>query len=194
MRLFIRLTAAVSVFLTMLIAGATLVGYLFPYPARPASVELALCEGSPCAMGLTVGQTAWADVYIQHPSTDDDQVFIRLSATTSIHFFASGDGQTVGRGYLNFRSEEETLPIGYIVAWYGEPCGLSFYPRSRNVVVRYAHTQINMRTTYDMPFSPHTPARSIHWADGDASLCDNDSTRSVISSEWRGFNLRAYGF
>ncbi len=194
MRVFVRFTATLTCLLIALIAGATVVGYFFPYPNQPLSANLALCDGLPCAMGMTVGQTPWETVNMEHELTDEGRVFIRLSQTISMHFFASADGQTVGRGYLNFRSDDEGLPIGYIIAWYGEPCGLSFYPQSHNVVVRYAHTQINMRTTYDAPFSPYTPARSIHWADADGSLCENDSTRSVISSDWRGFNLKAYGF
>ncbi len=194
----------VCLLLVLVLVGASLLmtslGRLNPYPGHFLGSNLGLCNGRPCMMGLTLGETPWQDISVKLTEAldyhlEDQQMYIPIKGSTSMNFFQSVDGEHVGRGALYLRSEDETLPIGWIVTWYGDPCGLSYYPRSNNLVVRYPHTLINMRMGTERKFTPYTSARSIHWQDEaykseiQPDICVDNITAGAINSAWRGFAL-----
>jgi hypothetical protein len=160
---------------------------------------MALCDGQPCIMDVTVGSTVWRDV----PAVLGDvpyewgerRVHISVSPAMSVVFFRSVDGEHVGRGRLAV--DGARLPVGWVLVWYGEPCGLSYYPRTSSLVVRYPHSLVNIALR-GQGFSPHTAIHDIRWqdpafeSDMQPDLCIDNITDGVVNSQWRGFHMRHY--
>lgn len=175
----------------LLVVGARTLGQQMTRPVHPLVADLRLCNDGPCAGGVAPGLTEWEAAFDPHSK----RVALNIGRDVQAVFFPSVDGQHVGRAYVDFPPESR-MAVGWLVAWYGEPCGISYYPRADQFVVRYPHTLVNLSTRDAL--SAHTPVVQIQWADPaytsemQPDICIDNITDGVYNRAWRGFTLAAY--
>lgn len=177
-------------------------GQFIRHPHHSMSQTLALCNGQPCASGIVVGLTAWNNLpgaftenapYYKY----DRRHLLITQGDVQMAFYQSVDEVHVGRGRLSVLPGGY-VPVGWIIVRYGEPCGLSYYPRTGQIVLRYPHSLVNVQMTSDEQFSPNTGLKDVRWQDPafenemQPDICVDNITDGVINSAWRGFHLSNY--
>ncbi|MEM6283294.1 MAG: hypothetical protein AAF787_13955 [Chloroflexota bacterium] len=201
--LYLRAVVTLVAVLTLFCVAAIASGSALPHAPRPLDASPALCDDRPCLMGMTVGQTIWEDVaaVLQTPfdyTHGEKHLRVAVNHETEVTFYPSIDGVHVGRGALTLWNKDDHLPAGWVVVWYGIPCGVSYYETANNMVLRYPHTLVNLRLHAGERLSPHTDIESIHWQDPayenafQPDICVDNVTDGVKNSHWHGFSSRVY--
>ncbi|MEL6269569.1 MAG: hypothetical protein AAFV33_15815 [Chloroflexota bacterium] len=203
LRLFFRVVSATFAAMIFLCGVAIASGSAITRAFGPLDAAPAMCDNRPCMMGMTVGLTGWTDVatVLQTPfdySYGEKHLRVAVNQNTEVTFYPSVDGVHVGRGALTLWNGEDHLPVGWVVVWYGTPCGVSYYERPGLVVIRYSHTLVNVPLPKGERLSPHTAIESVHWQDPayenvfQPDICVDNVTDGVRNSHWHGFASRVY--
>lgn len=174
-----------------LLAVPLLAGRVLHYPASDFPADVGVCDERPCLMGVTLGVTDWEEATALLPDTDPASERIRVESNQRVHIviFKSVDREHVGRTFLN-ASDGATISIGWILTWFGEPCGVSHYPGSQLVSVRYPYALININAAEQLTLFSNINA--VHWQDPhykyelQPDLCVDNFTDGVINRPWKG--------
>ncbi len=157
------------------------------------------CGTSPCVMGITPGNTDWHEAQTtlarqQHSYVQPKSIVFPLQPEGEASFFISVDGVSVGRTYLSFR---QPVSVGWLMARYGSPCGLTFYLYSDTITLRYPFLLANINLP-DGHLHPHMPVHNIQFSDphfmmkAQPDVCVDNITDGARNRRWLGFADRWY--
>jgi hypothetical protein len=192
------LTAA-SFILFMSWLGLTVVFVIIGQSQSPADSrisELAYCDEQPCVLGIIPGRTLWKDAQSSLASYPDSDIqaksiIIPLYPPAEASMYRSVNGAAVGPIYVTF---QQPMSLGWIIARFGEPCGISLYVRADMVTLRYPFMLANLHLDPDQQhISIDMPVKTLHFRDASyqsdvqPDLCYDNITDGARNRQWRGF-------
>jgi hypothetical protein len=195
----LRLAVVLCLTWATLISAAQFYGQVVALSGDPrvGTIDIGGCLKSPCVLGLTPGQTPWGQAQAKLAGytlieSDDKRIIFRAAPDIVTEVYLSVDGKHVGRVYVDFHPEKP-LPMGWVVKLYGPPCGVSFYPNSRILTLRYRFLLANVRLV-GTARGLYAPVMNLRFADpafrlrSQPNLCiDNITGQGVANRHWEGF-------
>ncbi|MDX2161011.1 MAG: hypothetical protein SF162_06765 [bacterium] len=164
-------------------------------PDTVARAGFSQCS-APCLLTILPGETVWTAV----ADGGDDATFT-LPPSGTISLYRSADGVKVGR---MFAFLPPGIAFGWVTTYFGEPCGVSLYPRAELVTVRYPTVLANL-SVESRQFTSFSPVISLQFIDpagaGDVlreHCADHVTGYGVFNSQWHGISrlrdlLRRFG-
>jgi hypothetical protein len=150
------------------------------------------CDGTPCIMGITPGQTRWSTAQTeltQARLVSAKALSLGVYVGVEIDMYQSADGESVGPININF---DDPMPIGWILLRYGEPCGISLYPQMNLVTLRYPFMLANVPLDANW-IHPDLTVTSMQFKDpagqlfAQPDICVDNITDGVRNRDWLGF-------
>jgi len=196
-RLFAGLVTSACLILMLLCAGAMAYGRNFVMPEDGRVNGFDRCDGAPCIVGITPGQTGWEEAHTVLASAEGIEltarrIIMNLPPGAQVEFYPSVDGTSVGRMYVTF-AREKPLTAGWLVQRYGRPCGITFYPNNL-ATIRYTFLLANVRLQGKM-LELDMPVTSIQFSDPafksetQPNPCvDNITSNGTTNRGWYGFS------
>jgi hypothetical protein len=176
----------------LLCLGAGLLGQsLLPDDARAASLQT--CDGMACALGITPGGTSWETAYRTFSGTDGQlsakSIIVRMRPRAEAALYLSVNHVHVGRISLSFM---EPLDLGWVLARYGTPCGVSIYRGAGMLTLRYPFLLANVNLKGER-LDSRLPVSSIQYKDPafemaiQPNMCVDPVTDLAVNTDWHGF-------
>ncbi|MBL8166333.1 MAG: hypothetical protein JNJ61_30390 [Anaerolineae bacterium] len=176
----------------LLCLGAGMLGHaLLPDDARATSLQT--CGGAACALGITPGSTSWEAAYRAFSGTDGQlsakSIVVRLRPRAEAALYVSVNRVHVGRIALSFM---EPLDLGWVLARYGTPCGVSIYRGAQMLTLRYPFLLANVNLTGER-LDSRLPVTSIQYKDPafemaiQPDMCVDPVTDLAVNTDWHGF-------
>lgn len=180
----------------MVVIGLCLVGIarnfgLLQPPSDPRINDLQECENDPCVMGVIPGITPWAHTREQlvRGTIEPKRIFVALKPEGEAAFYLSVNKTTVGSIYVRLI---DPLPLGWILMRYGYPCGVSIYPQTDQITLRYPLVLANVQLQ-NSRIRPQTAVISLQYADPalqsttQPNICVDNLTAGARNRLWKGF-------
>lgn len=180
----------------VMIVTAVNIGLAQSVPDDIRASDLNWCGEQPCVMGIIPGRTLWNDAQIQLASYSDSDIqeksiIIPLQPAAEASMYRSVNGTAVGPVYVNY---QQPMSLGWLLARFGEPCGISLYVRADMVTLRYPFMLANLRLERDNPrISINMPIKTLHFRDSSfrsevqPDLCYDNITDGARNRQWKGF-------
>lgn len=180
----------------VLIVTVVNLGQAQTMPDDSRANDLAFCDEQPCVMGIIPGRTLWKDAQSRLASFADSDIqeksiIIPLYPSAEISMYRSVNGAAVGPIYVTF---QQPMSLGWIIARFGEPCGISLYVRADMVTLRYPFMLTNLHLDPNQQhISIDMPVKTLHFRDASyqsdvqPDLCYDNITDGARNRQWRGF-------
>ncbi|MCL4248587.1 MAG: hypothetical protein KJ065_10620 [Anaerolineae bacterium] len=197
----LRLTITLLLILALASGAALSAGRALRLPEDSRVRLIAWCETSPCVMDIVPGETGWIRTQGQLDDLPDRvlfprQIIVRLEHI-DLEFYPSVNGESVGRIFLHF-PQNHHFDAGWIVQRFGEPCGVSIYPASDQMTLRFPFLLANVNVDDDR-LRPQSAVSMISLQDphfrfeAQPDPCiDNITSRQMLNSLWKGFSTVGY--
>ncbi|MCA9902485.1 MAG: hypothetical protein KC547_01400 [Anaerolineae bacterium] len=202
MRTFgLRLSITLVLILALVSGAALAAGRVLRPPEDGRAALIAWCEMSPCVMDIVPGETDWTRTQGQLDDLPDRvllprQIVVRQDFI-ALEFYPSVNGESVGRIFLHF-PQNHHFDAGWIVQRFGEPCGVSIYPASGQITLRYPFLLANVDVD-DNRLRPQSAVSMISLQDPHFRFevqpdpcIDNITSRQMLNSPWKGFSTITY--
>ena len=183
-------------------AGMLGVGRAWAQPTDARASLLGWCDAAPCPLEIVPGASTWGRALGRVSRLPNSQLYpkqmIARLDSAALELYPSVAQGTVGRIFVMF-APQRRFDAGWVVQRYGVPCGVSIYPATQQVTLRYTFLLANIRVE-DSRLSPHSAVANLLFSDphfvfeSQPDLCiDNITSRQVMNSVWQGFApLAAY--
>lgn len=192
LRLLLAAAARLAALFALLSLGAGLLGQtLLPDDTRAASLQT--CDGAACALGITPGSTLWETAYKRFTSADGKlsakSIIVPMRPRAEAALYVSVNRVHVGRISLAFI---EPLEMGWVLARYGAPCGVSIYQNAQMLTLRYPFLLANVKLNGER-LDSRLPVTSIQYQDPafemaiQPNICVDPVTDLAVNTAWRGF-------
>lgn len=192
-RLLLVMALGLSSMLLLGVSAALVWGQSHAVPEDPRAAGLDHCEGIPCLLGIIPGTTAWpqsSETYAALRFTDftPKRLVVELAPGATAEMYRSINPAAIGPIYLRLK---QPLAVGWLLARYGQPCGITFYPRQGLMTIRYPFLLANALLQGDR-LHLRLPIVSITYADPampsgiQTNLCVDNVTDGARNRQWRG--------
>ena len=187
----------------LLLAGMTLVclavSGLGHALATQSELGVGICDGQPCVQGVIPGKTAWqtaqARLSQKHGARIEDKS-IRFTSTANAQtdLYISVDLTNVGRIAI---SPSGDLTLGWLIAQYGVPCGITIYRYSNTITIRYPALLANIEPDAQL-LRVRFPLKQVLILDPAFSpvfqpnMCVDNMTDGARNYRWAGFATPRY--
>jgi hypothetical protein len=167
-------------------------------PAR-STLGLGACDGQPCLQGIIPGKTAWLDaqrILSEQALARVADKSIRLLSTNHAQadLFISVDLTNVGRIAI---TPSGTITLGWLIAQYGVPCGITIYRYSRMITIRYPSLLANIEPDVQ-ELAWGFPLKQVQILDPafrpvfQRDMCVDNLTDGARNYLWGGFTTAHY--
>jgi hypothetical protein len=193
-RLLLVMALALSSLLLMGTGAALAWGQSYAMPDDPRAASLDHCQGAPCLLGITPGTTAWpqsSESYAALRFSDftPKRLTVELAPGGTAEMYRSVNQIAIGPIYITLK---QPLAVGWLLARYGQPCGITFYRYQSLMTIRYPFLLANALLEGDRLHS-RLPVVSITYADPamrseiQTDLCVDNVTDGARNRQWHGF-------
>lgn len=193
---FVTMCFWLMVFWLGLSAVSISIGQSQPLPADIRAADLDMCDDQPCVLGVIPGRTLWRDAQellsIQTGSDiQEKSIMVPVEPGAEAFMYRSINGTAVGPVYVNY---EEPMVLGWVLAKFGKPCGISLYVRADMATLRYPFVLVNLQLKADdSHIRIDMPVRTLHFRDSSyrsevqPDLCYDNITDGARNRQWKGF-------
>lgn len=180
---------------------ALLVGWVSA--AGEPAIGLANCGGTPCVYGIAPGHVGWGEAQqgLLQRARQFSQFISQPKSITAVNakrgtaaLYISVDLTNVGRISL---TPEGEITAGWLLAHFGQPCGITIYRYNNIITLRYPTLLANVdaathRITASTPLQHIQVLDPAFKSDYQRNVCIDNVTDGARNYRWAGFARARY--